>query len=295
MLPADWLRRFRGLCVAERPLAPLTTWGIGGPAELYLEPADADEVAETLRLLRRLGISFRILGGGSNLLVSDRGVRGAVVSLNRLTRIEARDDGTVSAEAGARLHQVVTFAARRGLSGLECLVGIPGRVGGAVFGNTGSRYGAIGDVVRALDLIEPDGTWRHVVPNEFFFRYRGSSVGNAVVVRAHLAVGAGEPRRLRARIRELIAERRRSQPGWIGSAGCVFRNPPGASAGRLIDEAGGKRMRVGRIKVSPIHANFIINEGGGTEGEVQRLVHRVRERVREVRGVELEWEVRRWP
>jgi len=294
MLPADWLRRFRGHCVAERPLGPLTTWGLGGPAELYVEPADTDELAETLRLLRRLGLPYRILGGGSNLLVSDRGVRGAVVSLNRLTRIEAPEPGTLSAEAGARLHQVVTFAARRGLSGLESLVGIPGRVGGAIFGNSGSKYGAIGDVVRALDLIEPNGTLTHVVPNEFFFRYRGSSVGNGVVVRAHLAVGVGEPRLLRARIRELIAERRRSQPGWIGNAGCVFRNPKGASAGRLIDEAGGKELRVGKIAVSGIHANFFVNEGGGTEGEVQRLVHRVRERVRQVHGIELRWEVRRW-
>jgi len=294
MLPVDWLRHFRGLCVAERPLAPLTTWGLGGPAQLYIEPADTDELAETLRLLRRLGLSYRILGGGSNLLISDRGVRGAVVSLARLARIEALDDGTVSAEAGVRLHQLVTFAARRGLSGLESLVGIPGRVGGAVFGNSGSKYGSIGDVVKALDLIEPDGTLRHIVPNEFFFRYRGSAVGNGVVVRAHLAVGAGDPRLLRARIRERIAERRRSQPGWNGNAGCVFRNPEGASAGRLIDEAGGKRLRVGKISVSRIHANFFVNEGGGTEGEVQRLVHRVRERVRQVHGIELSWEVRRW-
>lgn len=295
MLPADWLRRFRGLCVAEQPLAPLTTWGVGGPAELYIEPADADELADTLRLLGRLGIPYRILGGGSNLLVSDRGVRGAVVSLARMARIEVSEPGIVSAEAGARLHQVVSFAARHGHSGLESLVGIPGRVGGAVFGNSGSRYGAIGDVVKALDLIEPDGTLMRVVPNEFFFRYRGSSVGNSVVVRAHLAVGPGDPRLLRARIRELIAERRRSQPGWLGNAGCVFRNPKDASAGRLIDEAGGKQLRAGKISVSRIHANFFLNEGGGTEGEVQRLVHRVRERVRQVHGVELEWEVRRWP
>ncbi|MHC4970810.1 MAG: UDP-N-acetylmuramate dehydrogenase [Planctomycetota bacterium] len=294
MLPVDWLRRFRGLCATDQPLAPLTTWGLGGPAQLYVEPADTDELAETLRLLRRLGIPFRILGGGSNLLVSDRGVRGAVVSLARLARIEAHADGTVSAEAGARLHRVVTFAANRGLEGLESLVGIPGRVGGAVFGNSGSKYGAIGDAVTALDLLEPDGTLTHVVPNEFFFRYRGSNVGDRVVVRAHLAVGAGEPRVLRARIRELIAERRSSQPGWNGNAGCVFRNPEGLSAGRLIDEAGGKRLRVGKICVSRIHANFFLNEGGGTEGEVQRLVHRVRERVREVHGIELEWEVRRW-
>lgn len=295
MLPADWLRRFRGLCATERPLAPLTTWGLGGPAQLFVEPADTDELVETVHLFRRLGVPYRVLGGGSNLLVSDRGVSGAVLSLARIARIEVQGDRTVVAEAGARLHQVVSFAARRGLSGLECLVGIPGRVGGAVCGNSGSRLGAIGDVVSALDLLEPDGTLSHVVPNEFFFRYRGSNVGNAVVVRAHLAVGAGEPRLLRARIRELIAERRRSQPGWIGNAGCVFRNPRGASAGRLIDEAGGKKMRVGRIAVSPIHANFFVNEGGGTEGEVRRLVHRVRERVRQVHGIELEWEVQRWP
>lgn len=295
MLPADWLRRFRGLCATERPLAPLTTWGLGGPAQLFVEPSDTDELVETVDLFRRLGVPYRVLGGGSNLLVSDRGVSGAVLSLARIARIEAQDDRTIVAEAGARLHQVVGFAARRGLSGLERLVGIPGRVGGAVYGNSGSKYGAIGDVVSALDLLEPDGTLVHVVPNEFFFRYRGSNVGNAVVVRAYLAVGAGEPGLLRARIRELISERRRSQPGWIGNAGCVFRNPPGASAGRLIDEAGGKQMRVGGIAVSPIHANFFVNEGGGTEGEVQRLVHRVRERVRQVHGIELEWEVRRWP
>jgi UDP-N-acetylmuramate dehydrogenase len=294
MLPADWLRRFRGFHAAERPLAPLTTWGLGGPAQLYLEPADADELAETLSLLRRLGLPYRILGGGSNLLISDRGVRGAVVSLARLTHIGVDADGTLSVEAGARLHKVVTFAARRGLSGLESLVGIPGCLGGAIFGNSGSKYGAIGDVVKALDLIDPDGTRRRIVPNEFFFRYRGSNVANGVVVRAHLAVGAGETRLLRARIRELIAERRRSQPGWIGNAGCVFRNPEGASAGRLIDDVGGKELRVGKISVSPIHANFFVNEGGGTEGEVQRLVHRVRERVRQVHGIDLEWEVRRW-
>ena len=294
MLPADWLRRFRGFHATERPLAPLTTWGLGGPAQLYLEPADADELAETLSLLRRLGLPYRILGGGSNLLISDRGVRGAVVSLARLTHIRVDADGTLSVEAGARLHKVVTFAARRGLSGLESLVGIPGCLGGAIFGNSGSKYGAIGDVVKALDLIDPDGTRRRIVPNEFFFRYRGSNVSNGVVVRAHLAVGAGETRLLRARIRELIAERRRSQPGWIGNAGCVFRNPEGASAGRLIDDVGGKELRVGKISVSRIHANFFVNEGGGTEGEVQRLVHRVRERVRQVHGIDLEWEVRRW-
>ncbi|MHC4549114.1 MAG: UDP-N-acetylmuramate dehydrogenase [Planctomycetota bacterium] len=294
MLPAGWLRRFEGGCARERSLAPLTTWGIGGPAQLYLEPASVDELVETVRLLWRIGLEYRVLGGGSNLLISDRGVRGAVVSLARLARVEA-GEGWIEAEAGARLPRLVAFAVRRGLQGLENLAGIPGGLGGAIFGNAGSRFGAIGDLVTALDLLEPDGTLRRVVPNEFFFRYRGSNVGDRIIVRACLAVGRGETRPLRSRLRELLAERRRTQPGWVGNAGCVFRNPTGASAGQLIDSAGCKGLRVGAVHVSQVHANFFLNDGSGTEGEVRRLAHRVRERVRRLHGHELEWEVRRWP
>jgi len=293
MLPAGWRRRYRGLVATERPLAPLTTWRIGGPAQLYLEPADADEVALTVQELHRVGLPVRVLGGGSNLLVSDRGVRGAVLSLARVDGVTAVEGGVV-AEAGARLHQVVTFAARRGQGGLETLVGIPGRVGGAIFGNAGSKYGAIGERVVWLDLLAPDGTTERVVPDPAFFAYRRSRVGDRVVLRVFLATDDAEPALLRSRIRAVIRERRAAQPGWVGNAGCVFKNPAAGGAGRLIDTAGCKGMRSGPLFVSPRHANFFENAGGGRAEDVDRLVDLVRDRVRRVHGVELEMEVRRW-
>ncbi len=293
MLPADWRRRFEDRAAGERPLAPLTTWRIGGPAELYLEPKSVEELADAVALLRRSGIPYRLLGGGSNLLVADKGVRGAVVALSRLSAVRRRE-GVLEVEAGARLLEVVRMAATSGLSGFENLAGIPGRVGGAVFGNAGSRYGAIGDLVVSLDLMEVDGELRRVVPGPSFFRYRGSDVGERIVVRALLAGGEADPRLLRARVRELVQERRRSQPGWVGNAGCVFKNPKGDAAGRLIDASGCKGLRSGAVFVSNRHANFFENGGEGTASDVLRLVDLVRDRVRRAHGVDLELEVRRW-
>ena len=293
MLPADWRKRFRGREEHELLLRPLTTWRIGGPAETYLEPADAEDLAGTVAMLHRIGLPYRVLGGGSNLLVPDRGVRGVVLSLGRLTGIEVRDDRVV-AEAGARLKDVVLFAADDARAGLENLTGIPGRVGGAVFGNAGSRHGAIGEVCVRLELLEPGGGVEVVEPGPGFFAYRSSRVGDRIVVRAHLATREGDPSSLRSRIRDLVAERLRTQPGWVGNAGCVFRNPPGDSAGRLIDSAGCKGMRRGGVHVSQRHANFFENDHGGTEADVLALVEAVRDQVRRVHGVELELEVRRW-
>lgn len=293
MLPAGWRRRFEERAAEERPLAPLTTFRIGGPAEVYVEPENADELAEAIANLRRAGIPWRVLGGGSNLLVSDKGVRGAVLSLARLAGIR-RTGMLVEADAGARLIEVVRTAASAGIAGFESLAGIPGRVGGAIFGNAGSRYGAIGDLVVALDLMEPDGTLRRIVPDPGFFRYRASDVGDRVVVRALLAGSEADPRLLRSKVRDLVRERKTSQPGWVGNAGCIFKNPPGHAAGKLIDLAGCKGLRVGGVFVSPRHANFFENDGTGTSADVLRLVDEVCERVRKASGVELEMEVRRW-
>jgi UDP-N-acetylmuramate dehydrogenase len=293
MLPAGWHRRFEHRAAEERPLAPLTTFRIGGPAEFFVEPQNVDELAEAVANLGRAGIAWRVLGGGSNLLVADKGVRGAVVSLARLSAVR-RGAGLLEVDAGARLIEVVRIAASAGLRGFENLAGIPGRVGGAVFGNAGSRYGAIGDLVVALDLMERDGSLRRIVPHAGFFRYRGSEVGDRIVVRVLLAGSEADPRLLRARVRELVRERKTSQPGWIGNAGCIFKNPPGHAAGRLIDAAGCKGLRVGGVFVSQTHANFFENDGAGTASDVMRLVDEVRDRVRRAHGVDLEMEVRRW-
>ncbi len=289
MLPGDWLRR----CDRERRLAPLTTWRIGGPAEFYLEPHTVEELAEAISGLRRIGLPYRIIGGGSNLLISDRGVRGAVISLARLNRVSASRD-TVVAEAGAQLHSVVRIAASMGLAGAEALAGIPGRVGGAVYGNAGGKYGNIGSLIKRLDLLDSDGNVIEVVPAEGFFRYRASAVGDRIVLRVELALEPATVGSVRKRSLEVIRERRGSQPGWVGNAGCVFRNPDARSAGWLIDNAGCKEERSGGVFVSPRHANFFENDGTGCAEDVRRLVERVRDRVRVVHGVELEIEVRRW-
>ncbi len=289
MLPADWLRS----CDRERRLAPLTTWRIGGPAEFYFEPKTVEELAATVAGLRRIGLPYRVLGGGSNLLVSDRGVRGAVLSLARLDRVYVKGERLI-AEGGALLHSLVRFVASAGLTGAECLAGIPGRVGGAAFGNAGGKYGNIGSLVRRLDLLDRDGNLIPLVPKKGFFRYRGSDIGDRIVLRAELALEPAAPADVRKRNLEVIRERRGSQPGWVGNAGCVFKNPDGDSAGRLIDSSGCKSLREGGIIVSPRHANFFENEGTGTADDVSRLVDRVRRRVDHVFGVEMQMEVKRW-
>jgi len=294
MLPVGLQKRFEGGLDREVPLGPLTTWRIGGPAEFFLEPASVEELAETLRTLWRIGLPYRVLGGGSNLLIADRGVRGAVVSLARLGAIRLEAGGLLVAEAGALLHRIVRQAASAGLRGTEWLAGIPGRVGGAIFGNAGGRHGDIGSLVCALDLLERDGSEVRLVPAEGFFRYRGSGIGDRIVVRAHLGLDTDLPAAVRRRSLAVIRERRTSQPGWTGNAGCVFKNPPGASAGQLIDSAGCKGLREGGVVVSARHANFIENESGGCAAEVERLLERVCDRVRAVHGVELAVEVQRW-
>jgi len=246
-----------------------------------------------VRELWRAGVPWRLIGGGSNLLVADRGVRGAVISLRRLRRVERRGPRVV-AEAGAQLHGLVRFAERQGLSGAEPLAGIPGHLGGAVFGNAGGRHGAIAPLVRVLELVEPDGTLVTVAPGPDFFAYRRSRVGERIVVRVHLELTRSEPDAVQERGTAIRRERAGTQPGWIGNAGCVFKNPAGASAGRLIDASGCKGLREGGVEVSRIHANFFENLGRAREADVLRLVDRVRDRVRADHGVELDMEVRRW-
>jgi len=294
MLPADWRTRSDGPGFPGRALAPLTTWRIGGSAELYVEPRTRAELAEVLQSLWRSGQPWRMLGGGSNLLVSDRGVPDVVLSLRLLRKIEVAGD-RIAVDAGAMLHAVVRRAVRAGLSGAEPLAGIPGQVGGAVFGNAGGRHGDIGSLVTELDLMAPDGSRSQIAPGPGFFRYRKSLIGDRIVVGVVLRLQPADSREVALETRRIIRDRRASQPGWVGNAGCVFRNPDGDNAGRLVDSAGCKGAREGGIIVSPIHANFFENpEGQGTADDVERLVEKVRARVLAVHGVELQWEVRRW-
>lgn len=277
------------------PLAPFTTLGVGGEAEWLITPVAHGDLALALGLCRKHGVPWRVLGGGSNVLVDDAGVPGAVI----MPRGICFEYVTVSGErivagGAAKLPKVVQQAADWGLSGLEPLAGIPGTLGGAVVGNAGGRHGDIGSAVTAVVGFRGDGERHRFAGQDLHFGYRESNLGDLVVTGVELSLQAEMREEICRRMAEIIDERRRSQPVGQRSAGCMFRNPPGASAGELIDRAGLKGLRIGGAEISPVHANYVVNLGRATSGDVLALAQRARDAVSEQFGVLLELEVKVW-
>lgn len=256
----------------EEPLAPHTTMKVGGPAEFFVEPRNEEELAAVFLAARECDLPVRFLGSGANLLVRDEGVRGAVLRLGRFNR---RVDAHV--QAGYNLAKLVHETVAEGLAGLECLAGVPATVGGAIAMNAGGRHGEIRDAIRYVDVMTPEGTIRRLSRREAGFHYRGASLGGAIVLGAGFELKPDPD--VRARYDAVLAAKKESQPLGTHNAGCMFKNPPGGHAGRIIDEHGLKGIRVGGARVSPRHANFIENEGGATASDVLRLVELVRGRV----------------
>ncbi|MDR7415904.1 MAG: UDP-N-acetylmuramate dehydrogenase [Armatimonadota bacterium] len=289
------LRDLRAVCRDVRvgePLSRHVSFRIGGPADVLLLPRGQEELREVLRFLFGRGERFVVLGRGSNVLVSDRGVRGVVVKVGRGLHRVRWDGMEAVAEAGVGLPSLAHQAARRGLGGLEFAAGIPGSVGGAVVMNAGAHGQCVAEVVEAVRVVTPRGeeVWENAALG---FAYRTSRLQRetAVVVEAILRLRPGDPEEIRARMEEWLRLRSCTQPVGPPSSGCIFRNPPGEAAGRLIELAGCKGLRVGGVRVSTLHANYILNEGGGRALDVLRLVETVRDRVRRTFGVELELEV----
>lgn len=277
----------------SEPLARHTTMGVGGPAAVMAFPRTGEELRQALALRAELGVPHRVLGGGSNLVVVDEGLDEVVVNTESLREVAVGEDGTVTAEAGANLIGTVVKCCRAGFRGLESAVGIPGSVGGAAVMNAGAYGFSISDVMRGIVVYDGEGR-RTEPPEGWRFHYRGSSIPEGAAV-ASVTVGLTreDPEVLAAETRELTGRRVASQP--IGrNAGCVFKNPENASAGRLIDELGLKGTRRGAAVVSPKHANFVVNEGGATAADVIALLDLVRERVRAETGIDLELEVKVW-
>lgn len=283
-------------CVLRRrePLARRVTLGLGGPAAWYAEPANAGDAAELIRAARALGIPVFPLGRGSNLLVPDDGFAGLVLHLpaEPWGRVDDLGDGRLRVGGGARLKEVCGAAARLGLAGLEFLEGIPGTVGGSLRMNAGAMGAWIFDRVESVDWLDAEGNPRSAPRAAFSAAYRDCPElhGGLVLSAVLRAEGRAEPDAIRSRMAELAARRRATQPREP-SAGCVFRNPGPGKAGALIDAAGLKSAAEGGARVSPVHANFIVNEAGATAADVLRLMRRVRARVREASGVELEPEI----
>lgn len=278
----------------EEPMKAHTSFRIGGPAELFLTPENAAQLAEAIRILRRHEIPVFILGNGSNLLVRDKGIRGAVVQLSgRMSALET--DGTaLYAEGGALLSAAAAMAAEAGLTGLEFASGIPGSIGGAVMMNAGAYGGEMKDVLESVDVLTQD-LRRETLPVEqigLSYRHSGLAERGDIVLGVRFRLGQGDPQAIQARMAELAEQRREKQPLQYPSAGSTFKRPEGYFAGKLIQDAGLKGKTIGGAQVSEKHAGFLINTGNATAGEMLELIAFCQRTVEEKFGVRLETEVR---
>lgn len=279
----------------DEPMARYTSIKIGGPADYFLEVESSAALARLMPLLKQHGIVFCLLGKGSNVLVGDRGVRGAVIRLGaEFKRIEwLADSARVKVGAAFSVTQLVREAARRGYGGLEFAEGIPGSVGGALVMNAGAYGSEIEKIVERVDGITEEGKVIVFTRDKMFFSYRDSHLPRGTVVtHVHLCLVREESERVSAKVRELVTRRKSSQPSGYPNSGSIFRNPPGDFSGRLIEAAGLKGKVIGHAQISERHANFIVNLGGGKAEEVRQLMELAQREVKRKFGVDLEPEVR---
>lgn len=288
--------------LASQPLASFTTFRVGGPADWLVTLHGADEVRRAVAIAHEAAMPATVLGGGSNVLVADAGIRGIVIRMHggEVAQIGRR---TVRADAGVTINGLVRWTIAHGAAALEAWAGTPGTVGGAIFGNAHFQGRMIGDLVERVTLATRTGGIAEVpaAAMEFGYDYSRLHRTHEIVIAADFRVAPGEPAALRAVARESLAFRKRTQPLQTPSAGCIFQNPDPArdhvpagiplSAGALVDRAGLKGAREGRARVSPTHANFILNEGGATAGDIRALIQRCKQQVRERFGVELREEI----
>ena len=277
----------------NEPFARHTTMGVGGPAAVMAFPRSADELRTTLRVRGELDVPHRVLGGGSNLVVVDEGLDELVINTENMKSVTIGDDGVVAAEGGANLIRTVVSCGRAGWRGLESACGIPGSVGGAAVMNAGAYGFSISDVLTDIVVYDENGAGQ-APPEGWRFHYRGSSIPEgSAVAKVTVKLRPDDPAALEKETGDLSRQRAKSQPGGR-NAGCVFKNPEGGQAGRIIDELGLKSTRVGGARVSPRHANFVVNDAGAKAQDVLDLLDLVRERVQREKGVDLELEVKIW-
>lgn len=286
--------RCRGELLVDEPLRKYTHFGMGGAADLFFRPADIDDLITAVPLVLDSELQVLPLGGGTNMLVNDAGFRGLVICLaGGLSEMAVESDQGI-AQAGASLQVFSRRCQRSGRTGMEFGCGIPGTVGGAIRGNAGAWGGQIMERttwLRGLDLRTGDAL--ELQRESISFSYRRTELPPGfLIVEAGFSLDEDDPAMVQARMDEMLARRRSSQPLWERNAGCIFKNPPGASAGLLIDRAGCKGLSVGDVQVSDVHANFIVNRGGGTAADVLSLARMVQERVQQAFGIEMNMEVR---
>jgi UDP-N-acetylmuramate dehydrogenase len=286
----------------DAPLGPFTTFKVGGPADWLVQARGGDEIRALIDAARAEQVPFTVLGGGSNVLISDAGLRGLVIRVHGGDVVQL-DQSRIRADAGVTINGLVRWTVSHGVAGLEAWAGTPGTVGGAIHGNAHFRGRLISELIDRVLLVSLEGTVSDLGVDEMEFGYDYSRLHRTdeVVISADFRVGQGHPDALRAVARESLAFRKRTQPLESASAGCIFQNPDPsrdrvpdgipASAGALVDRAGLKSVRTGAARVSTTHANFIVNEGGASANEIRQLIERCKRDVWSRFGVALREEI----
>ena len=277
------------------PLASFTWYGLGGHADFLVCPQNTEQLKAVVLRCRENEIPLRMLGFGSNLLVSDEGVRGAVVKLDSDEFCNFEFSGnTLVAGAGVNLNKMVLDSVRKGLSGLEALTGIPGSVGGAVRMNAGGSFGDIGSSIQSITVMDKLGNIFEKEKPELVFDYRWVNITAPVILKATMELTESDPDAMLKTVKEVWIYKKNSQPLNTKNAGCIFKNPRGMSAGALIDRAGLKGTQMGGAVVSEKHANFITTETGCTSSDIQKLIELIQTKIRDTFDVELELEIEIW-
>jgi UDP-N-acetylmuramate dehydrogenase len=280
----------RGEVRFDEPLSEWTSFRIGGPADVLVLPADIDDIRRLVKAARAARVSIFVLGG-TNVLVRDGGIRGIVVSLAKLTAIRDEGRAVLYAEGGVGMPSLIKFAITRSLTGLEWSAGIPGTVAGCAVMNAGTKLGEMKNVLKAVQMIGPDGSTIEVPASSIRFEYRHALLPPGIVVGVWVQLARGARGKIESIVKDYLRYRRSTQPLALPNAGCVFKNPLPETAGHLIESAGLKGASIGDAQVSEKHANFIVNRGQAQAADVLALIQQIRRTVRRRTGIGLELEL----
>jgi UDP-N-acetylmuramate dehydrogenase len=282
---------FKGKIALNEPLARYTTFRIGGEADYYVEPSDIDDVINIVKYAAKQEIPYYVMGNGSNILLSDDGIKGIVINLEGAFNYLKHENGMIIAGAGVKLAKFVDFSIQNNYAGVEMLAGIPATVGGALIMNAGCYGGETSDHVAEVKVIQ-NAKLKNLSKEECGFIYRNSNLKSMVVLEASFKLAAGNKEELQEKRKEFILHRNQAQPVEIPNAGCIFKNPKDHKAAILIDQCGLKGTKYGGAMVSTKHANFIVNYDNATAHDVIELVKIIKRTVHEKTGVDLEMEVK---
>ncbi len=282
---------FKGRITLNEPLARYTTFRIGGDADYFVEPVDAEDTLNIVKYVNRQSIPYYVMGNGSNILISDEGIRGIVINLDTSCNYLKHEGDNIIAGAGVKMARFVDFCIQKSYAGVEMLAGIPASIGGALVMNAGCYGGEASDYVKEVKVIKEE-TVLSLKKEECGFRYRNSDLKGTVVLEGKFSLPSGNKEELMARRKELILQRNEAQPVELPNAGCIFKNPKDNKAAILIQECGLKGKIFGGAMVSDKHANFIVNRGNATANDVTELIKIIKNTVHEKTGINLEMEVK---